>query len=171
MQYLLDSNVLITANALYYETGRIPQFWDWISDEARKGTIKVPDEILREITPGDNDQAFKNWMTDNSSKLRLVEDSSDQYLLQVLSEGYGFGPESLREGVPVENTNDALLVAYALSANGSRCIVTLEAEQNIRRPLPSPANRKIPLVCDLLGVPRINTFDLIRTLDFRIPKQ
>ncbi len=171
MQYLLDSNVLITANALYYETGRIPQFWDWISDEARKDTIKVPDEILREITPGNKDQAFNNWMAENSSNLKLVEESSEQNLLQVLSEGYGFGPQALREGVPVENTNDALLVAYALSADGSRCIVTLEAEQNVRRPLPLPANRKIPLVCDLLGIPHINTFDLIRTLDFRIPKQ
>ena len=171
MQYLLDSNVLITANALYYETGRIPQFWDWISDKAKNGAIKVPDEILREITPSDNDQAFKSWMTENSSKLKLVEESNNLDVFQVLSKGYGFDPDTLREGVSVENTNDAILVAYAFSANGSRCIVTLEAEQTVHGPLPSPANRKIPLVCDLLGVPHINTFDLIRKLDFRIPKQ
>ena len=31
MQYLLDANVLITANSSYYEIDRIPHFWDWIA--------------------------------------------------------------------------------------------------------------------------------------------
>ena len=48
MLYLLDSNVLITANATYYECGRIPQFWEWIAQEAMRNIVKLPVEILRE---------------------------------------------------------------------------------------------------------------------------
>ena len=46
MQYLIDSNVLITANATYYESGRIPQFWEWLGQKAKAGIVKSPVEIL-----------------------------------------------------------------------------------------------------------------------------
>ena len=42
MLYLLDANILITANSFYYEIDRIPQFWDWILRYAALGRIKIP---------------------------------------------------------------------------------------------------------------------------------
>lgn len=36
MLYLLDANVLITANNSYYEIGRVDEFWDWLSTLARR---------------------------------------------------------------------------------------------------------------------------------------
>jgi len=34
MLYLLDANILITAKNLYYEFGRVDQYWEWLSFQA-----------------------------------------------------------------------------------------------------------------------------------------
>lgn len=170
MQYLVDSNVLITANARYYEIGRIPQFWDWLARKARADIVKSPVEILREITPNVKDQQFFEWMDSNRANLALPEEHLEKLVLHVLERGYGFKSSEFVDGIPVENTNDAVLIAYALADKGSRSVVTLEGVQIIGESLPAPENRTIPLVCNLLNIPFMNTFELIRKLDFRIPK-
>ena len=170
MLYLLDSNVLITANATYYESGRIPQFWEWIAQEAMRNIVKLPVEILREITPSREDRAFRDWIDANASNLSLAEEQVEQNVIHVLERGYGFEPTALADRITIENANDALLIAYAMVAKDQRSVVTLEAAQSIGDPLPDPRNRKIPLVCDLLDIHWINTFDLIRRLDFKIPR-
>ena len=70
--HLLDANVLITAHNLYYPIGRFPEFWDWLVHMGEAGEIKVPVEILEEITEGseigrwlseaDNYGVFCGWM-------------------------------------------------------------------------------------------------------------
>ncbi len=43
--YLLDANVLIRAHAGYYPLDRIPQFWDWLLEQAEVGVVKMPMQI------------------------------------------------------------------------------------------------------------------------------
>ncbi len=52
MLYLLDANVLITAKNLYYEFGRVDQYWEWLFFQAEEGHAKIPVEIYEEITSG-----------------------------------------------------------------------------------------------------------------------
>ena len=170
MQYLIDSNVLITANATYYESGRIPPFWDWLARQAASSVVKMPIELVTEITPSEEDRAFRDWMDSNAANLSLGEEQLEQTVIHVLEQGYGFDPSTFLDDIPLANTNDAMLIAYAFAAKENRCVVTLEAVQHIENTLPNPENRKIPLVCNLLGVSCIDTFDLIRELDFRIPR-
>ena len=80
-------------------------------------------------------------------------------MIHVLERGYGFEPSALADRITIENANDALLIAYAMVAKDQRSVVTLEAAQSIGDTLPDPRNRKIPLVCDLLDIHWINTFD------------
>ena len=47
--YLLDANVLIDANRDYYPIERVPEFWDWLLEMGRNGSVKVPEEIVDEI--------------------------------------------------------------------------------------------------------------------------
>ena len=168
-QYLLDANVLIEANAQYYQPDRIPHFWLWLADKAQQGIVKMPAEVLDEITPSKSDEPFKGWLSDNHNDLLLEEPSPSALLPRVLEIGYGFSqnPDSR---VLEELRIDALLVSYALTEPDRRCVITLERWQSPQATLPSSRNRKIPLVCSLLDIKCINTFDLIRILDFRIPQ-
>jgi len=168
MLYLLDSNVLITANDTYYELDRFQPFWDWIRAEAKRNVVKIPQEILDEISPASED--FRIWLATNHAVLSSHEVHSPTLEESVLLNGYGFNESDLDDVATVEQTNDAILIAYALADQSNRCVVTLEGVQSPYAQLPKPRNRKIPLVCHLLGVACINTFDLIRELDFRIPQ-
>ena len=49
MLYLLDANVLISAQELHYPLSRIPQSWGWVLAQADTGTMKLPIEIFNEI--------------------------------------------------------------------------------------------------------------------------
>ena len=169
MQYLLDSNVLITASERYYELGRIPQFWNWLRRQAENGAIKMPVEMIAEIQPTSYNQALLKWLSDMASELTIDELVQERLIQQVLSEGYQFETSDMGAGLPLRPLGDAILIAYALAQAGTRCVVTLEARQPLSRQLPLSHNRKIPLVCNLLGIRCIDTFELIRELDFRIP--
>lgn len=167
MLYLLDSNVLITANDTYYELERFRPFWDWVRAEAKRNIVKIPQEMLAEITPASED--FLLWLSENQVNLAIDEVQSPSLVESVLLNGYGFIRSDLDDIATIEQTNDAILIAYALADRSNRCVVTLEGVQGPDTRLPKPQNRKIPLVCRQLGVTCIDTFDLIRELDFRIP--
>lgn len=170
MQYLLDANVLITANSSYYEIERIPHFWDWIAKQASLNVVKLPEEMMSEVTPNKQDNLFLQWLASNKSALTLEREQVQPYLEFVLQRGYGIDDANpADEGFAFDNTNDAFLIAYALADQGGRRVVTLEGVQQTSDQLPLPRKRKIPLVCRILGVSCINTFDLIRELNFRIP--
>ncbi|MCY4465545.1 MAG: DUF4411 family protein [Chloroflexi bacterium] len=166
--YLLDANVMIEANAAYYPPGRIPQFWLWLARMAKRGIVKVPAAILDEITPNIRDEPFTGWLSQNRQDLLFDELTNYEKLNRVYREGYRFDQNS--DSLQLEILqNDAELVSYGLIDTGVRKVVTLESRQTPLDTLPSPRNRKIPLVCRLLDIPCITTFDLIRELDFRIP--
>lgn len=170
MQYILDANVLITANRSYYEIDRIPHFWDWIAKQAAKDIIGIPEEMMREITPDKRYNSFLIWLANNRSSLSLEREQIQPHLSTVFRRGYGIDiSDQTSAGFSESNANDAVLVAYALADRLNRKVVTLESVQRTGDQLPIPRRRKIPLVCRQLSVECIDTFQLIRELDFRIP--
>lgn len=54
--YLLDANVLITANSTYYPLDQIPEFWSWVHHQANANRLKTPGEIMEEIKAGRKDR-------------------------------------------------------------------------------------------------------------------
>ncbi len=167
MLYLLDSNVLITANDTYYELERIRPFWDWIHAEAKRNVVKMPQEMLDEITPASED--FRLWLATNLADLSIPEVPRPSLVQSVLLNGYGYAQLDVDDIATVEQNRDAILIAYALADSSNRCVVTLEGVQSPGGGTPRPKNRKIPFACHRLGVSCCDTFDLIRELDFRIP--
>lgn len=175
MRYLIDANVLINAHDDYYPIDRIPHFWEWIIYHAKKGQIKMPFEMLDEVKAGqprrdteNQDDELYRWLkTDNYEKDLLLNASAN--LLAVnkdFKEGYELQNPSRDELNKIRN--DPLLIAYALTQH-NLSIVTLEAKQENATDKMKRHKRKIPFVCRKLGVRCIDTFDLIRELDFRIP--
>lgn len=56
MLYLLDANVLITANNSYYPVDRVPEYWEWLLYLSQAGYIKMPIEIFEEVKDGPKDE-------------------------------------------------------------------------------------------------------------------
>ena len=158
MLNLLDANVLIDANRLYYPMDRVPEFWDWLIDMGGRGLIKIPAEVYDKVTESNDD--LSQWLRHHRETL-LHEEEVDQSLLnQVVEQGYA--PDL--DDVEQEKLNeDPFLVAYALVDVQRRRVVTTERS----RPSATRANRKVPDICDQFDVDHCDTFRLIRDLDFR----
>lgn len=157
MLYLLDADVLIKAKNLYYEFGRVDQYWEWLTFQAEEGRVKIPVEIYEEITVGKDQLAA--WAKHNKAALVLEEDVDISLVQRVTIEGYA--PDLTDIELEVIG-RDPFLIAYALKDINNRMVVTGEVRSNKQR-----QNRSIPSVCDGFGVKSCDQWQFGRTLDFR----
>jgi hypothetical protein len=164
--YLLDANTLIDAKRDYFEFERVPEFWGWLQDQGSKGRIKIPVEIYEEFEEaknidGDRDSLSEWASDDNVKKALLLDEEVDRKIVsRVISEGYCPDPTDQE----IETIGrDPFLIAYALVDPDLRVVVTTEAS----KPKKLRANRHVPDVCTVMAVRHINTFQLLRELDFK----
>ncbi len=163
MLYLLDANVLITANSTYYPVDQIPEFWSWMHHQAVGNRIKIPREIMEEIKAGRQDgDLLLNWICNPEIEAALLLDEAvDIDLLQhVVINGYA---PDLRDDEVEKLGRDPFLIAYALVEPAGRTVVTTE----ISRPSAQRANRKVPDVCQSVGAKSCGPFALNKSLGFR----
>lgn len=159
MLHLLDSNVLITANNQYYPLGRVPEFWDWLVQLSSDGRIKLPFEMTEEIRTGGDELA--EWLSDDIRLRALtLDEEADIALVQhVITRGYA---SDLDDTEIPRLGNDPFLIAYALKDIAIRCVVTTE----VSKPTKQRAHRHIPDVCRDSGIKCMNTFELVKALNF-----
>lgn len=167
MLYLLDANVLITANRQYYPLDRVPEFWEWLVHNGVSGHVKMPQENIEEITIGRDNLA--RWLSTRSHREALqLDEVVDVGLVQQVT-ARGYAPDLTDDEVDTIG-RDPFLVAYALRDRNGRRIVTTE----VSKPSRQRANRHLPDVCLSVGVTSINSFDLLAALNFstswRIPR-
>ncbi len=158
MLYLIDANLLITANNSYYPLDRVPEFWAWVTHVTRCGSAKLPIEMYEEIKEGSDNLA--DWVKEpeNREALVLDEEADPQLVADVVNRGYA---DDLTD-IEVEKIGrDPFLIAYAVAAN-ERSVVTTE----VSKPTASRANRKIPDVCKTFGIACIDTFAFVKALNF-----
>lgn len=152
--YLLDANVFIYAQRDYYPPERVPEYWSWLAHQADIENIKVPAPIWDEIKPHD-DQLLK-WMQQNKEKLILKNDESDPLLSEILE----FYAPDLTEDELEQIGADPFLIAAAKFFNA--VVVSKEG----RKPSKKRANRRIPDICNEIGIQCITDHKLIVKLDF-----
>lgn len=157
---LLDANVLITASNRVYPIDMFPEFWEWLAHMAATDAIKMPIEILEEITDGGPDEdPLKDWIHDHKNTLVLEEDVDADLVQRVLDEGYGTKLSAVELD---EIGRDPFLIAAALAMPVDRYVVTAE----VSAPARQRQNRKIPDVCNTLGVTWRDTIRMLRELGF-----
>ncbi|MGB9029392.1 MAG: DUF4411 family protein [Acidobacteriaceae bacterium] len=162
MLYLLDANVLITANSTYYPLDQIPEFWSWVHHQAESNRIKIPREIMEEIKAGRKDKdPLLDWISSTEIEAALtLQEVVDATLVQhVVNMGYG---NDLTDVEINEIGRDPFLIAYALVDAADRTVVTVE----VSRPKAQRANRKVPDVCLTLGAMSCGPFALNKALGF-----
>lgn len=164
MLYLLDANVLITASNLYYPLDGVPEFWDWIAHFAEQGTIKIPLENFEEIKDGSKDEyrdLLFGWIQQKAVRNALVLDEAVDSDLVARTIDRGYAPD-LTDDEILQIGRDPFLVAYGLASPADRCVVTTETS----RPSAKRQNRKVPDVCNTMGVTWCDTFAMTRALGF-----
>ena len=159
MLHLLDANVLITAHRQYYPLDRVPEFWDWVLHCAEQGDLKIPAEIIEEICDGAD--AVSDWCSDHNNRSRLLlDEQTDGGLVQYVM-AHGYAPDLTDEEIEVVG-RDPFLIASALVAPAARCVVTAE----VSKPRRTRSNRHVPDVCSDLGVTWMDSFGMLRSLNF-----
>jgi hypothetical protein len=161
MLYLVDANVVIAAKDTYYAVDQVPEFWSWIIHESKNGNIKIPFEILEEISPGNDEKhPFYAWRKDKKhvEALQLDGEVDKVTLQQVIEQGYA---PDLTDDELLAIGKDPFIIAYALMEK-ERSVVTIE----VSAPAKTRKNRRIPDVCAQFGVRCINTFQMTRELGF-----
>lgn len=126
--YLLDANVLITANRDYYSMEMVPVFWEWLLYMAGQGHVKMPIETLEEVRDGGGKakkDALVTWLTrtDVYETLVLQEDADPELVTSVIAKGYA---PDLDETELEEIGRDPFLIAYAIPDRDSRVVVSIE---------------------------------------------
>lgn len=163
MTYLLDSNVLIRADADYYPRDRIPQFWEWLIEMGNGGEVKIPFEIYGEIAVGTD--ALAGWIRESHVKeaLLLDENVDPDRMQEALYIGYQAQDPKFNDAEAQKIGMDIFLVAYALAEN-ERIVVTREVSKRTKR----FGSSKLPDVCEDCNVSWATDFDMYKFLDFNL---
>lgn len=158
MLYLLDADVLITADSSFYPLQRFPVFWEWLAHVGGVGTVKIPREQYEEVTIGKGQ--LVDWLNDAAIRKALLfeEDANPDLVSSVTLKGYGDLDDTELEKVG----RDPFLISYGLAGIPDRTVVTLERSA----PSKQRANRKVPDVCADFKVPCCDLFKAMNTLDF-----
>ncbi|WP_114809637.1 DUF4411 family protein [Paraburkholderia kururiensis] len=162
--YLLDANVLITANRDYYSMEMVPVFWEWLLYMAECGRVKMPIETLEEVRDGGGKakkDALVTWLNraEVYEGLLLQEDAAPELVASVIAKGYA---PDLDETELETVGRDPFLIAYAVADPDNRVVVSIE----VSAPAKKRANRRVPDVCRDNGVSVCNTFTMLRELGF-----
>jgi hypothetical protein len=164
MLYLLDASVLITAKDSYYPLDKVPEYWDWLEFIATNGQVKIPREIFEEIKEGPDDESkdllFEWIQRPNIQEAIIFDEEVDIGLVQKVC-NIGYAPD-LNDVEVEEIGRDPFLIAYALKSPQTRAVITSEvSKSSLKR-----QNRRVPDVCNSLGVKWHTPFELNNFLKF-----
>ena len=128
---------------------------------ASRYRIEVHDEF-KDARKNDKRTELAKWAMGKALKkaLLLEEDADPAIVSKVVYDGYA---PDLTDDEIEKLGRDPFLIAYALVAPRDRCVVTME----VSKPKRQRANRHMPDVCGAFGIPCCNTFQMLRSLDFK----
>ncbi len=163
MNYIIDSDVLITAKNSYYAFDLCPGFWDSLLAQHRIGQAHSLDRIRLELLQGREDDSLVKWVHESvpadfflSSNSTEVVAAYTEVMLWVQRNPQFFDNAKAKFATGA----DGWLVAYA-KVNGC-AVVTLEQSR------PESRNEiKLPDVCLQFGVVFQDVFTMLRALSVR----
>jgi hypothetical protein len=159
--YVVDTNFFIQAHRAHYPLDVASSFWNKVKELAEKGIIISIDKVKNEIY--NNNDALKQWCIDNLpdnffKSTSNITSSYRQVVSWATERSNHFLPNALNEFLDSEEA-DAFIVAYVLSENHDRVLVTQEISEPNRK-----TKVKIPDVCLGLNVKFVNLMDMFREI-------
>lgn len=165
LQYVLDANIFIEAAQRYYSFDYGMKFWDFLVEKASQNILCSVDKVLKELQKGKPNDPLRKWAesqfqpyfysTENNQILECYAD-----VIQIVAENEQY-TQNAKDEFFQEHNADAWIIAYAKYKNLT--VVTHES-------LNAQIKKKvlIPNVCQDLQISYINTFDMLRELNFKL---
>lgn len=159
--YIVDSNFFIQAHRDTYPLDVAFSFWNKVKELAIEGKIISIDKVKDEIF--DKNDALESWCKANLPE-GFFKDTSEvlneyqQVIAWAISKGSHYSQNAINEFLAADEA-DAFIVAYALSDNTSRTIVT----QEVSRP-EMKSKIKIPEPCNVFNVHYLKAMEMFREL-------
>jgi uncharacterized protein DUF4411 len=158
--YVLDSNIFIEAKQRYYAFDVCPGFWDALVWQHGQGRIVSVDRVKTELEEFADELSV--WVTGTmpegcffDTDMDVVTDAYAEAIAWVMGQAQ-FTDAAKAEFADAENA-DAWVIAFAKAMDAT--VVTHEKPNpHVQRKVP------IPNVCDALGVPYVDTFEMLRQL-------
>ena len=117
----------------------------------------MPVEAFEEVKEGKG--RLVDWIKEHKAVLLEATELDVRSVRRVVEVGYA---PDLTEDELEQLKADPFIVAYGVVLPGQVTVVTMERS----KPKRQRANRHIPDVCEALRVPCIDTYELLRRLDF-----
>lgn len=156
-RYCLDTNVLIQAWQKYYSPKFCPDYWTLLSELGGQGIIFIPQMVNEEIIRTDDD--LSHWLIKSDIPVLKIDTNVTNFLKVI----YAADPshKNLVDNTKQRSLADPWVIAHAINENA--IIVTKEEKVTAA----NTTRIKIPNVCDNMGIPWINDFELIERLNIR----
>ncbi|HEV2352112.1 MAG TPA: DUF4411 family protein [Terriglobia bacterium] len=165
-RFWLDANVLIEAHRKYYSFDLAPAFWAVIKEQGQKDVIKIPSEVFRELTEGQDELA--EWAKEHRDGGLFVE--PDDQVQEEFREIASFVAGTYVEAEANEFLDGADPWVIAHAKRDMATVVTVETLVG-----PNSLRVKIPNICREFNVEYIDTFKMLRELEvsfvLSVPKQ
>jgi hypothetical protein len=158
--YLIDSDVLITAKNRYYAFSICPGFWDSLVHGHAQGRVQSIDRVRQELLSGRDDDSLVRWVRDTlPTEFFLPSDSAEitAAFTDVMRWVTRHGQYQDEAKARFASGADGWLVAHGIATG--RVVVTNEQ--------PRPEARaviKLPDVCDAFSVRYEDTFAMLHNL-------
>ena len=152
MKYLLDTNVLITANREYYGMDICPGLWDWILENNVDGIVASVSSVARELQAG-SDQLVQ-WSRRHSTTFFHDPDPNVSSAVRRVADwvnSQSYAPRAIKWFI---DSADHMLIAHAMTEKF--VVVTHEKPSNSRKKV------KIPNVCEAFGIECWTPFAMLR---------
>lgn len=167
MAYLIDADVLITAERHHYPSSVFPLFWRKLGELLNDGTLvlldKVYDEICGNEYLGSTEARWLSQFQARTVKAQTVA-AEYQYVLNTVLAKRAYS-EAARNAFLDYKKADAHLIAYAVylkKSSGTSAVVTYEVASNAYKSV------KIPDACHFCDVRSLNIVQLLKDLNVTV---
>jgi hypothetical protein len=154
-KYCLDANVLIQAWQKYYSPKFCPDYWIVLNELGKQDIIFIPKMVYDEITRTDDD--LSKWLKKSNIPVAEIDENVTSFLKMIFAANPSH--QNLVDNTKNRSLADPWVIAHAINVNA--IVVTKEEKVTAI----NTTKIKIPNVCDNMGVPWINDFQLIDKLN------
>jgi len=154
-KYCLDANVLIQAWQKYYSPKFCPEYWTVLDQLGKQDIIFIPKMVYDEITRTDDD--LSKWLKKSNIPVAEIDENVTNFLKMIFAANPSH--QNLVDNTKNRSLADPWVIAHAINVNA----IVVTKEEKITAI--NTTKIKIPNVCDNMGIPWINDFQLIEKLN------
>ena len=155
--FCIDTNVLIQAWQKYYSPDFCSDYWDILNRLGQDGRIFIPEAVLDEIKKAEDSLSI--WLKNSNIPVKIIDEPVTNNVQKIFAKAEVH--KYLVDNTRLRSMADPWVIAHAMHEQAT--VVTKEEKVTAV----SSRRIKIPNVCENMGVPCIDDFEMIRRLKIK----